>query len=99
MSLTLIPPFSIWGDKIIPTLETAPPIGYHPFNAIHLNPQPDLPLTPNSASDCLPRAPSRNYSFPPIDTTVLMPILSWSDPATFNEILPVFLCTILFLNP
>ena len=58
MSLTFIPPVSSWGYEVSPTLETAPPIGSPSFNEIHLNPEPDPPLTPNSASDYIPRVPN-----------------------------------------
>ena len=51
MILNLIPPVSIWGDEVSPTLEMVPPIGSPLFNDIHLNPEPDFPSTPNYASD------------------------------------------------
>ena len=54
MILTLIPPVSIWGDEVSPTLEMVPPIGSLSFNNIHLNPEPDLTLTPNYAIDYIP---------------------------------------------
>ena len=49
MRLNLIPLVSIWGDEVSPTLEMVPPIASPLFNDIHLNPKPDLPLTPNYA--------------------------------------------------
>ena len=98
MILTLIPPVSIWGDEVSLTLEMVPPIGSLRLNNIHLNPEPDLPLTPNYASDYIPRSPDQNHSFPPIDITVLTPILSWHHLTTIYDVLPLFSCTI-FLIP
>ena len=97
MNLTLISPVSTWWDDVSPTLAMSTPIGSSPFNDIHLNHQPDIPLMPNSASDCLLRAPSLNHYFPTIYINVLTPIPSWSDLPTFYEILPVFACTTMFL--
>ena len=63
-SLTLISPVSSWGGwgqshHWIKSYDRPPP-----FNVSHLKPSPDLPLTPKSAIDFLPRAPNRNL---PID--------------------------------
>ena len=98
MILTLIPPVSSWGYEVISTPETARTIGSSLFNGIHLDPQPDLPLMPKYACDCLTQAPNQNHSSPPIYITVFTSILSWSDSTTFYEVLPVFLCTTIF-NP
>ena len=67
-SVTLTPTVSIWGDEVSPTLELAPKID-PPFNAIHLNPQPDFILKPNYSRDCLHQAPNQNHYLPPIDIT------------------------------
>ena len=64
-------------------------IGYHTFNISHLNPQPDIPLVPKSASDLLPQSPNQNHYFPAINITVLTSIPSWSDLTTFMR---SFLC-------
>ena len=75
MILNLIPPVSIWGDEVSPTLKMVPSIGSPLFNDIHLNPEPDLTLTLNYAIDYIPWLPHQNHSFPPIYITVLTPIL------------------------
>ena len=91
------PGFNMWGwGQSHPW--TVPPIASPLFNGIHLNPEPDLPLTLKYAIDYIPRYPDQNHFFPPIDITVLMPIISWYDLTTICEVLPVFLCTI-FFNP
>ena len=54
MILTLILMVSIWGDEVSPTLETVTPIASPLANGIHLNPEPDLPLTPNYDIDYIP---------------------------------------------
>ena len=95
---TLIPPVSIWVNEVSPTLEMVPPIASPLFNGIHLNPEPDLPLTSNYAIDYIPQSPNWNHSLPPIDITVLTPIISWYDLTTIYEVLPVFSFTI-FYNP
>ena len=64
MILTSIPPMSSWEGEVSTTLDSAPMIGYRPFDIIHLNPPPDLPLTPKYSIDCLPQAPNRHL---PID--------------------------------
>ena len=61
MGLILIPPVSKWGGEIRTTLKTAPLIGPPPLSDRHLNPQPDLPLMPNSASDCLIKDPNEKF--------------------------------------
>ena len=93
MGLTSTPPVSIWGYEFWPSLKTTTLIVPPPFNYIHLNHQPDITLTPNYSSNCLPWAPNQNHSIPPISMTVLTTIPSWYDLPTSYEVLPVFLCT------
>ena len=69
MSLTLIPPVLRWEYDISTTLEPSPPIGSPPYNVSHLNPQPDIPLTPKYTRYFIQQALNRNHSFPPIDIT------------------------------
>ena len=96
MSVTLITLVSRYEYEASTTFETDPLIGFHPFKDCHLNPQPDLPLAPNSVSNCLSWAPYENHFFPPIDITVLTPISPWYDLMNFCEVLPVFFFTTTF---
>ena len=66
MCLTLIPPVSVRDDEVSITLKTAPPIVPLTLNATNINLQPDLTLTPNSSSECLPPAPNKTIPSLPL---------------------------------
>ena len=78
MGLTSILLVSSWGDEVIPTFESVPPIGSPPFNISNLSPRPDIPLTPKFSKHFLPWVPNKNHYFPPIDINFeVNPVLVW----------------------
>ena len=94
MILTSIPPMSSWEGEVSTTLDSAPIIGSHPFDIIHLNPPPGLPLEAKYSIDCLPQEPNKNF---PIDINFdVNPVLV--QPNKFSEVLLVFSYTTTY-NP
>ena len=71
------------GGEVGYTLKMDPSIGSCLFNDLYISPPTDIPLTPNSASDCLPQVSNRNHFFPPIEINIFTPNPSWSDLPTF----------------
>ena len=97
MILTSISLVSIWGGEVSPTLDSAPIICYPIFNFSHLNPPPDLPLTPKSSIYCLPQSTNRNH-LPPVDISFdVNPVRVWPLKYFFRSFL--CFCTQQFLIP
>ena len=61
------------------------------------HPQPDLPLMLKYAGGFHSWAPNQNYSLLPIDITFLMPISSWYELKTIDDILTFLSCTSIFV--